>query len=98
MYPERELSRLAARKAVIRRDIAGRRAMCAQAARRTAEPLRWLDRALVTWRRISPLARLAMPLGLLAARPVLDRVKFVRPLLRWGPLAYDLVRCLRRAI
>lgn len=96
MYPERELSRLAAHKAVLRSNIALRRATCAQAAARVAQPLRWVDRGVAVWRRLSPLTRLAaVPLGLLAARPAFARLKFLGPLLRWGPVLYGVVRGLR---
>jgi len=66
MYPHRELTRLAARKAALRRGIALRRAQCADAAVRVAQPLKQLDRALAFWRRLSPFAWLAaVPLGFL---------------------------------
>jgi hypothetical protein len=98
MYPDRELSRLAAAKAVIRMDIAVRRVECAQAAAEVARPLEWLDRALAFWRRVSPLAKLAVvPLGLLLRRWVLRRHKLLGALLRWGPLAAGAVRGLNLA-
>jgi hypothetical protein len=67
MYPDRELTRLAAHKATLQRDIAVRRAQCAEAAAQVAQPLEWLDRMLAWWRQLSPFAKLAaVPLGLLA--------------------------------
>ncbi len=74
MHPQRELNRLAARKAALRCDIATRRAQCAEAAAALARPFAWLDRALVLVRRLAPFV--AVPLGLLAARAVLPRLKF----------------------
>ncbi len=85
MYPERELNRLAAHKAILRRNIALRRAECVEAAAQVVQPLEWLDRMLASWRRISPLARMAAaPLGFLAARTAFPRLKLLIPLLRWG--------------
>ena len=93
MYPERELSRLAAHKLYLRRNLALRRTACVQAAAAVARPLHWLDRAVTAWRQISPLARLAaVPLGLLVTRPALARLKFLGPILRWGPLVFSAVR------
>jgi len=96
MYPERELSRLAAHKVILRRNIALRRATCVQAAARAAQPLHWIDHALATWRKLSPLVRLAaVPLGLVATRPIFARMKFIGPLLRWGPMIFSAVRGMR---
>ena len=63
MYPDRELSRLAARKAALRHDIAGHRARWAEAAARVTRPLAWLDRMTAFCRRLAPL------LGLLTLLP-----------------------------
>lgn len=96
MYPERELNQLTARKALLQGRIALRRAACVRAATRVMEPLRWADRALAVWRRVSPLTSLAaVPLGLLVARPVFSRLKFIGPILRWGPLVFSALRGLR---
>lgn len=93
MYPDRELTRLAARKAALRRDIALRRAQCAEAAARVAQPLAWLDRMLAFWRRLSPLAQFAVvPLGFLVKRTVFPRLKILGSLVRWGPLVFAAVR------
>jgi hypothetical protein len=87
MYPQAELTRLAAHKAALRRGIALRRAACTSAAARLAEPIAWLDRMLATWRRLAPLAQLAaVPLAALATRTLFPRLKFLAPLLRWAPL------------
>lgn len=79
MYPERELTRLAAHKATLQRDITLRRAQCADAAARVAQPLEWLDGMLAFWRRLSPLVQFAaVPLGILVQRTVSPRRKILR--------------------
>jgi hypothetical protein len=99
MYPERELTRLAAHKATLRRDIALRRVQCAEAAARVAQPLEWLDRMLAFWRRLSPLAQVAaVPLGILVQHTVFPRLKVLRSLVRWGPLVFGAVRIISSAI
>ena len=86
MYPDRELTRLAAYKAALRRGIALRRAQCAVAAARVAQPLEWLDRMLAFWRRLSPLVKfVALPLGFLLKRSLAPRTRILGTLLRWGP-------------
>ena len=86
MYPDRELTRLAAYKAALRRDIALRRTQCAEAAARVAQPLEWLDRMLAFWRRLSPLVKFAaLPLGFLLKRSLAPRTRILGTLLRWGP-------------
>ncbi len=93
MYPQRELIRLAAHKAVLRRDIARRRSQCAEAAVRVSRPLEWLDRLVAFWRKLSPLAAVAaVPLGLFVSRTFFSRLKILGPLLRWGPLLFNAVR------
>ena len=86
MYPDRELTRLAACKAALRWDIALRRAQCAVAAARVVQPLEWLDRTLAFWRRLSPLVPFAiLPLGFLLKRSLAPRTRVLGTLLRWGP-------------
>lgn len=99
MYPQRELIRLAAHKAALRRGIAVHRAQCLAAAARAAQPLEWLDRALAFWRRLSPLALLAaVPLGFLVQRTVAPRLKFLGSLVRWGPLVFGAMRGISSAV
>ena len=99
MYPQPELARLAARKAVLRRDIAFRRVQCAAAVARVAQPLEWLDRMLAIWRQFSPLARIAaVPMGLLVQRTVFPRLKMFRTLLRWSPLVFGAMRAVGSAL
>jgi hypothetical protein len=99
MYPQAELKRLAAHKIALRRDIAFHRAQCGTAAARLAQPLEWLDRLLASWRRLAPLAKLAaVPLAFLATRAIFPRLKFLRPLVRWGPIVFSVVRGLGSAL
>jgi len=93
MYTHRELSRLAERKVLLQLDIAIRRSECAHAAARVSRPLEWLDRAVAFWRRISPLARMAIvPLAVLAGRRLLPRRGILGSVLRWGPLVAGAIR------
>jgi hypothetical protein len=98
MYPQPQLNRLAAHKVALRRGIALRRAQCAEAAARIAQPVEWLDRMLALVRRTSPLVQFAaMPLGFLAARTVFPRRKILGSLVRWSPLVFGAVRGLSSA-
>jgi hypothetical protein len=93
VYPADQLTRLAGRKAVLRRHIARHRDTCVQAATRVVQPLAWLDRMLAHWRQLSPLVPLAaLPLGFLLKRSASPRPRLLGTLLRWGPLA---IRALR---
>lgn len=100
MYPERELSRLAAHKTVLRRRILLRRVQCVEAAAGVAQPFAWLDRLRAIWRQLLPVARVAAaPLGVLLLRAVFFRVRKIPNLLvRWGPLAFGLLRFLGAAV
>jgi hypothetical protein len=98
MYPRGELNLLAMHKAALRRDIALHRAQGVAAAVRVTQPLEWLDRVLVFWRRIAPLAlAVSVPLSLLGARSLAPRLKILGWLVRWGPLVYGAVGRLRGA-
>jgi hypothetical protein len=99
MYPQRELIRLAAHKAAVRRRIADHRAECAEAAARVAQPLAWLDRALAFWRRVSPLALIAaVPLGFLIKRTASPRLKLFGMLMKWGPMVFGAARSIGAAV
>jgi hypothetical protein len=99
MYPQPQLNRLATHKVALRRGIARRRAQCAEAAARIAQPVEWLDRMLALVRRISPLIKFAsVPLGFFAARTVFSRRKILGSLVRWSPLVLGAVRGLRSAV
>jgi hypothetical protein len=99
MYPQPQLNRLAAHKVALRRGIARRRAQCAEAAARIAQPVEWLDRMFSLVRRISPLVKFAaVPLGFLAARTFLPRRKILGSLVRWSPLVLGAVRGISSAI
>ena len=99
MYPQRELTRLAAYKAALRGNIALHRRQCAEAAARVAQPLAWLDRMLACWRRLSAFGPLAVGLlGWVVTRAVFPRRKILRSLLRWAPLVLGLVRGIGSAV
>lgn len=93
MYPNQELIRLANHKLALRRRIMIHRAQCMEATFHLARPLEWVDRAVATWRKISPLARLAaVPLGFLVQRKLFPRRNLLRSLFRWGPLVFAAIR------
>jgi hypothetical protein len=93
MYPDRELRRLAADKASLRKSIALCRAQCAESAALVARPLEWLDQAIAFWQQFSPLAKVAIvPLGLLFWRRFQRRHRLLGALARWGPLAASVLR------
>ena len=99
MYPQQELTRLAACKAGLQQEIALRRVRCAEAAAQVARPLAWLDAMLALWRRLSPLALCAaVPLGFLVTRTAFPRLKVLGSLLRWGPIVYGAVSGIRAAV
>jgi hypothetical protein len=93
MYPNQDLSRLAAHKLALRRDIAIHRAHCVTAAVRVAQPLAWIDRMLAFWRQLAPFAPVAaVPLALLASRTLFPRLRFLAPVLRWAPVVFSVAR------
>jgi hypothetical protein len=92
MYPNEELTRLAADKAAMRQRISERRAQSAEAAARVARPLAWIDQALAGWRQLSPLVKMAIPLGFLLKRRFAPRTRLLGAMLRWGPLVLGAVR------
>jgi len=97
MYPQRELIRLGVHKAALRRRIGRQRTACAASAARILQPVAWLDRLLIVWRRVAPFAGLAViPFGLLLKRWATPRPRLLGTLLRWGPLAWRAVRSLQR--
>jgi hypothetical protein len=99
MYPQQELNRLSARKIALRRDIAHRRARCAEDAAQATRPLEWLDRVMALWRQFAPLAAFAaVPLGLLVKRIASPRLRILRMLVRWSPLVVCAVRVVRRSV
>src|ERR1043166_1869328 len=99
MYPDRELTQLAAYKAALRRNIAIDRIQCSAAATRVLQPFEWLDKLLVLWRRIAPLARFAVvPLGFVVKRTVFSRWKFLGSLVSWGPLVVSMIRRIGSAV
>ncbi len=98
MYPDQELIRLAAHKAVLHRKLALRRAEAVEDAARLVQPLEWLDRVIGFWRRVSPLAQMAaLPLGLLFQKTVFPRAKILSSLVRWAPLVFSALRGMKSA-
>lgn len=98
MYPQPDLIRLAAHKAVIRRRIAGRRTACGRLTHRVLRPLAWLDQGAGLWRRVSPFARYAaIPLVLMLKRRLPPRPRLLGSLARWAPLVLGAWRALAAA-
>ncbi len=93
MYQNRELSRLAAHKAALRRNIAVHRRQVVTAAAHVAQPLVWVEKLMVLWRKFAPFAAVAaVPLGLLLKRSVARRPRLLSRLLRWAPVVLSAVR------
>jgi hypothetical protein len=87
VYPERELTRLTARKAVLSRRIGLHRFQCNEAAARVFRPFRWLDLARDVLIKIRPIAILAaVPIAILAGRSQNRIVRFLGPIVRFVPL------------
>jgi hypothetical protein len=87
MYPEKELTLLAAEKIALQRRIAVRRVLVAADFHRAAQPVAWVDRMLALWRRVPPLAKIAaVPLGLFVQRALFPRRNLLGFLLRWSPV------------
>lgn len=104
MFPARQLSALADRKAFLRQRIALRRARAVIEARRVARPLHAADAVLARWRQLSPLVKtLGGALALWGGRKIVQRRRAGGPrgwlgtALRLAPLAFALLRGRRRA-
>ena len=98
MYAERELKRLSEVKSVVRRRIARRRSETVGQVDRVLVPARWVDRAWIWWKSVSPMAKLAAaPVGTWLLGTLFRRRKAVRPLARWAPLLWSAVQGFRRA-
>ena len=97
MYPQAELNRLAADKAALIRRLATNRGQCVAAVCHLGQPLVWLDRVLILWRRFIPPGLLvALPLGLLLKRSSSLHPRLLGAILRWGPLLLGVLRGLQR--
>lgn len=93
MYPNEELTLLAACKAVVRERIIMRRMQCAEAAARAAAPIAWLDRGIASLGRLSPIISVAsVPLGLIARRSPGRRGRVLGALFRWTPVVLGALR------
>jgi len=101
MYPQQELALLADRKTILRQGITRRRDQCVADAIRVTKPLELLDRALILWRRIPPLVKLAaIPLGLLVIKRTIfpkRKINIFGSLLRWGSVVYGAMGSIRTA-
>ncbi len=96
MYPQHELTRLAAHKAALRRDLAIRRTQCLVAAAALVQPFAWFERVRNFVQRLAPLALGAtIPLGFVFARGLAPRRKFLGHLTRWAPFAIAALRSFR---
>ena len=97
MYAGRELKRLGGVKAGVRRRIAQRRLATLAQTERVAQPLHWVDRAWTWWQAAGPLTHLvAGPAGWWLLRTLFRRRKMARPLIRWGPAIWNIVRSFGR--
>ncbi|MEO6569214.1 MAG: hypothetical protein ABIO94_10670 [Opitutaceae bacterium] len=98
MYPDGDLNALAAHKLALQRRIGFRRDECVELAARVAVPLEKIDHVIAQWRRISPLAKIAaLPMAILVKKTLFRRSKILGPLLRWGPLAFKVLRGVKAA-
>lgn len=96
MYPDGELTQLAAHKFALRARIDRRRRACVGAAADLEQSLAWLDRLTAFWRRLGPLAKLAaLPAALLLKRMLFPRRGFLARLVRWIPSAISAGRIFR---
>lgn len=87
MYPGDELKRLALRKTALQTAIGSRRAQCLATAGDVLRPVKWVDRLLVVWDRISPLVKIsALPLGFILQRTSSRALAPLRSLTRWIPV------------
>lgn len=95
MYPHGDLSEVELRRAQLCNRIRLRRRLAELQMTRLTEPVRRLDHARETWRRIAPMATVAaVPVALLAGRRV-RALRWIGPLLRFAPVALSLVKFYR---
>ena len=93
MYAERELKRLGEVKLRVRRRIGRRRDEITAQTARVAQPLRWVDRAYVYWKKAGPIAKLAAaPIGVWLTNKLFGRRKMAGSVMRWGPMIWNVVR------
>jgi hypothetical protein len=89
MYPQRQLDRLAARKAELCMRIDVHRAECVEAAETFVAPLEFIDRVLGFLRKIKPMAMLAAgPIGALVGRSESRTLRFLGSIARWAPVIF----------
>jgi len=98
MHAQRELRRLAARKAALIAELDRSRAESNDSAARLLGPFELIDRVLELWRRVVPLAGSAAGSATDAgARPAPTRSSRVGTWLRWISLGIGVVRVVRGA-
>lgn len=99
MYPRRELSQLAERKAILLARIEVRRWETALAVSELARPIAMVDRGIEMWRKISPFVKLiGLPVGLLGMRKIFQKVgpgKWAK-LLTFAPAIFRAARTVMR--
>jgi hypothetical protein len=93
MYAERELKRLSEVKVRVRRRIARRREEVTAQTERVTQPLQWVDRAYVFWKKAGPIAKLAAaPIGVWLTNKLFGRRKMAGSLMRWAPMLWNVAR------
>ena len=93
MYPQQELNDLARAREHLQARIAQRRAHCVAAVGVLAAPIDLVDRALVLWRKFSPLLKIAAVPLLVFLRRRYDRQDGVMgAVLRWAPTVLESLR------
>jgi hypothetical protein len=98
MYPQNELTRLAAYKAALRRDITRRRAQCVGSTVRVLRPFVWADGVWAFCRRLQPLASIAaVPVISQMVRLVFPRQKLLGAIARWSPIIVNTLGALKRS-
>ena len=99
MYPGKELTTLAARKALLRVRIARHRLDCVDSFAQLTRPLALIDRLYDQWKALPSWVKAGVPLlGLalkLGRRPRKGKLRVVRTLLRWAPVGWKLWQGLR---
>jgi len=98
MYPARQLTHLAARKAALQEQIALRRFLCEVDAERVARPLVWVEHVVAFCRKLSlPALVSAASAAFFARRKAAGGSKILGALFRWGPLVMAATRTARAA-
>ncbi len=98
MYPSGQLKALARHKAHVIQRSAFLRQEAVTAARGIEQSLSWVERAMDIWKRVGPLVKYgSVPLAFLARKFLFRKVRFLGPLIKWGPILLGLFRGFRSA-